>query len=182
MIASHYSKALDAAALILALARCRLTDREPAHVLQARQNEHLLQLVHDFCFHARKAIELANAETGAIAFAQVLQLHGFGETEVRLDLEGKALPLVDQSLWWVLGRVIHSQEAVVESHTDVALGSEWASEPNLTEYETPVAFGVRSDRDGQESVHYFLTERLVEAFLHVAPAIEQAVAAGKGAG
>jgi hypothetical protein len=55
----HFEKALDHAAILLALSDHQLTDRDPSYDLRARQRLQLADHLHLFSFHARKAIELA---------------------------------------------------------------------------------------------------------------------------
>ena len=59
MITKHREAALNAGALIVAIARCSLNAREPLYRLHDRQARRLIDLLHEFAFHARKAIELA---------------------------------------------------------------------------------------------------------------------------
>lgn len=162
----HYDAALESAALIAAISRARFTDREPLYALLYRCELHLIDLLHDFAYNGRRAIELAEEyEVGIIDHAKGVKLPGFGETHVQLEIMEESRPLADQSVWWVLGRIIHSRSLTIHYFEDPEVGTEWARAPNITEYRTPIAFAVRSDYDGLDERHYAKVESLVAGFL-----------------
>jgi hypothetical protein len=168
----HLSAAADAAALLVALVRFKVTDREPLYVLTTRQQYQLVDLLHNFAYNARRAIELADEyEPGVRARAEFVRLVGFEETHVDLGIGQDALPLTDKSLWWVLGRIIHSRELRVHSKEDVDVGYRG----RITMYQTPIVFSVRSDHDRSDVQHYARLERLLEAFLALTESFEVAL-------
>jgi hypothetical protein len=162
----HHEASLEKASLLVALSRCRMTDREPLFELRARQGVQLIELLHEFCYHARKTIEIAETyKSGAINNAKTITMLGYDEwPQADLDIGEDAVPLTDQSLWWLLGRVIHSQEITVHEQQEAEVGSKWAAAPNITCYWTPTVLSVRSGFDGPDKRHYVYAERLVEAY------------------
>jgi hypothetical protein len=162
----HYEAALDRAALITALCRCKTTDREPLDALRGRQRLQLADLLYEFCYYTRRALELAEQyEPGILEHAMQVKLPGFGERTLELEIGEDAVELVDESLWWVLNRVIHSRQLSIHDAEDAEVGTKWSPAPNITMYYTPAAFGVRSDRDEPDKLHWVRIERLIEAFL-----------------
>lgn len=174
----HYEAAQENGGLLVALARHRVTDREPLYELRARQSAQLLELLHDFSYHARKTLELAEAHRpGIVERAKVVQLLKHGP-EADLGIEDP-VPLTDQSLWWLLGRVIHSRAVTIHERHDVVVGSPWAAPPRTTSYWTLAVVGVQSDLDGPDATHCFYVEQLVEAFCLMHDAIREALEAAR---
>jgi hypothetical protein len=171
----HYDAAIDKGAILVAVARCRLTDREPLYRLRRRHHVQLVELLHEFCYHARKAIELADTvQPGAISHAKEISLLGYGETSTELDMD-HTVGLASESLWWVLGRIIHSREVAVHEREEIEVGSRWAAAPRLTSYVSPIVFSVRSDHDAPEERHFVHAERLVECFLALQDRLDKAI-------
>ena len=170
----HLNAAADAAALLAALTRYRVTDREAMHALTTRQEYQLLDLLHTFAYNARRSIELADEYDGGLRDrAANFSLPGIGESEIQLGIGEDAVPLTDQSLWWVLGRIIHSRELRVHALEDAEVGNRG----RVSMYQTPVAFSVRSDHDKPGIVHFAKIERLLEAFLLLTGRFENALKA-----
>lgn len=143
-----------------------MTDREPLYALVSRQKLELTDCLHLFAYNARRAIELAEEyEPGTLGHAQGIELRGYGQTEIKLELMEDAQPLADKSLWWVLGRIIHARELKIHELEDPEVGTPWAAAPRITMYWTPIAFSVRSDYDGPDERHFVETDRLLAAFL-----------------
>ena len=144
-----------------------MSDRDPVYRLRDLQKLQLLEALHSFAFNARKALELADVVTpGIIARAQKLMLAPPTELATKDLVEDVgAATHTPESLWFVLGRVIHSQHIEVADAEDVEVGSAWAAAPKTTSYWTPLVFAVRSDRDPPEGIHYVEPKRLVAAFL-----------------
>ena len=178
MMSKHREAALEAGALIVAIARCSLNSNEPLYHLHDRQAHRLLDLLHEFAFHSRKAIELAERyNPGIIDHARKLQVHDRRDTTVILDdIEELEVTLSAESLWWLLGRLIHSSESRVDHHSDIAVGGPWAAPTAITGHDTAIVFGVRSDRDAPGELHYFRTESVIETFLMLDRGFEKAEA------
>jgi hypothetical protein len=178
----HYVAALDAGAMMVAISRTRLTDREPLWAVHTRLRQRLVELIHDFCFNARKAIELAEEYVpGMIDHADGILLPGYGESGVKLDLMRGVEPLANQSLWWLLGRVIHSRQLAARDQEDVEVGTKWKAAPGITVYRTLVAFEVRSERDGLDQRHLVYVDRPVEAFFALGEKFNLAIDAVRAA-
>ncbi len=164
----HHEAAIEAAAFLLAIARCRVTDREPAIGFVERQRLQAIDLLHEFSYNARRAIELAEAhDKGIIAQATKLSVRPPNRPNVQLAIEDDEHELADESLWWVLGRIIHSQELRIHYREEAEVGTEWAAAPSITEYQTAVAFAVRSHYDGADARHFVLIEELLCSFLQL---------------
>ena len=162
----HHEAAVESAATLLALCRCRMTDRESLFALHVRQQLQLVDLLHQFSYNARRAIELAEEyEPGTIDHAKGVSVRPGRFDRIHLEIEEDAHPLVDQSVWWVLGRIIHARELEIHYLEDAEVGTEWAAAPHITEYSTPIAFSVRSDFDGPDERHFILVEELLASFL-----------------
>lgn len=107
-----HDAALERAALIYTFARSTNEDTAEGYSIYGRQLVMLIDLVHEFCFNARRAIERAERyRPGVIASVQALKVH-YGETELDLSPyeSPSRIPLSQESFWWVLGRIIHSKE------------------------------------------------------------------------
>jgi hypothetical protein len=161
----HHEAAVEAAAALLAFSRCQVTDREPAYALTLRQRLQAIDLLHTFGYNARRAIELADThEPGTIKHAKAIVVHPRDPRKLDLAIDEDAKELTDESLWWVLGRIIHSQELTIHYRDEARVGTEWAAAPNLTIYRTPIAFAVRSDFDGPLDCHYVVFDDLLTSF------------------
>lgn len=129
-----------------------------------------MELLHEFCYHARKTIELSETLVpGTTQRANTIKLF---ETEINLGLEG-FVPVVDKSLWWILNRVIHSREVRVLDHEDIEVGTKWAAAPRITGYATPMVFCVQSDKDSSDTWHHAGIEQLIEAFVTLTRHLDQ---------
>lgn len=71
----------------------------------------VIDLLHEYCFILRKLIERANC----VSQAKKLYPHQ-GEESISINKDGpdeRKVMLCQKDLWWILGRVIHSQSVVV---------------------------------------------------------------------
>jgi hypothetical protein len=155
----YREKALSRAALLSALATSKLDGPTRLHELKARQDDLVVDLLHEFAFSARKYIELAT--TAGIPLRPEAE-----RKELLLGSPvGGADPLGSssfQSLWWVLGRIIHSE------HLAVSRQSTWVDgtvPPRFLEHAW--AFEVRSDHDAPETVHFVFLEFMLERFVEL---------------
>ena len=100
-----HDAALERAALIYTFARSTNEDTPMGYAIYCRQLPMLIDLVHEFCFNARRAIERAEKyHPGIIASLQSLKVH-YGKQDIALsELDNpKTIPLTQESYWWVLG-------------------------------------------------------------------------------
>lgn len=174
-----HDAAMERAALIYTFARSTVEDTPAGSSVYSRQLPLLIDLVHEFCFSARKAIERAERyRPGTIQSLQALKLHP-GEKELELsEFETpKTLPLTQESLWWVLGRIIHSKETFVAYRTlDIVVTNQKTGAHYAISQ--PVAFGFSSDRDSDRIDHYVGLERLATSYVSgVSYQIEEAIGA-----
>lgn len=172
-----HDAALDRATLIYTFARSTTEDTPEGYAIYGRQLPILIDLVHEFCFNARRAIERAEkCKPGIIANLQALKIH-FGRAELFLsDLDyPKSIPLTQESFWWVLGRIIHSKETgLVYRTVDVAVTDQHTGRRHSVRQ--PVAFGFSSDRDNDRIDHYIDLESFVTPYVGgISHQIEQAI-------
>jgi hypothetical protein len=172
-----HDAALERAALIYTFSRSTNEDSPAEYAIYGRQLAMLIDLMHEFCFNARRVIERAEKYSpGVIAEVQALKIH-HGKTELELSqFENPSLiPLTQESFWWVLGRIIHSKETqVVYKTVKVVITSEATGRHHsITQ---PVAFGFSSDRDSDRINHFIELEAFAMGYVrYVAPRIEAAI-------
>lgn len=161
----HHDDTLQNAALVLAMSRSWISDREPFHHdLHFRQIIQLTDLIHGFCYHARKSIEMAEGFRPGILDAAKKQKIHYQITRLQLgDIERRTIHFTEQPFWWVICRLIHSREALVIESAETVLVNERRG--RTRSILRPVAFAFRSDLDGPDQLHYVHTESLVSAFL-----------------
>lgn len=161
-----HDAALERAALIYTFARSTNEDTPEGYAIYGRQLPILIDLVHEFCFNARRAIERAeHYRPGIIQNLQKLRLH-YGKTELALSSldHPRLLPLTQESFWWVLGRIIHSKETQVIYRTvDVVVTNERTGRHHCIRQ--PVAFGFSSNRDSDLINHYVELESFVTPYV-----------------
>lgn len=161
-----HDAALERAALIYTFARSTNEDTPEGYVIYSRQLPMLIDLVHEFCFNARRAIERAEKyRPGIIASLQTLKVH-YGKQELALsELDHpKSIPLTQESYWWVLGRIIHSKETQVMYRTvEVVVTDKQAGRHHCIRQ--PIAFGFSSDKDSDRINHYIELESFVTPYV-----------------
>ena len=161
-----HDAALERAALIYTFARSTNEDTPEGYAIYGRQLPMLIDLVHEFCFNARRAIERAEKyRPGIIASLQTLKVH-YGRQELALsELDHpKSISLTQESYWWVLGRIIHSKETQVIYRTvEVVVTNKQTGRHHSIRQ--PVAFGFSSDRDNDRINHYIELESFVTPYV-----------------
>lgn len=161
-----HDAALERATLIYTFARSTNEDTPDGYVIYCRQLPMLIDLLHEFCFNARRAIERAEKyRPGIIASLQKMKVH-YGKQELALsELDHlKSIPLTQESYWWVLGRIIHSKETQVIYRTiEVVVTDEQTGRHHCIQQ--PVAFGFSSDKDGDHINHYIELEAFVTPYV-----------------
>ncbi len=140
----------------------------------------LIDLVHEFCFNARRAIERAEKyRPGIIARLQAYKAHGSTDELVLSNIDRTFHPepiyLTNESFWWILGRIIHSKETEVIYRTVKVVFTNEATGQHYT-IKQPAAFGFSSDRDGEKINHYVEFEALVIPYVgFISGWIEEAI-------
>lgn len=172
-----HDAALERAALIYTFARSTSEDTPEGYAIYCRQLPMLIDLVHEFCFNARRAIERAEKyRPGIIASLQALKVH-YGKQELVLsELDHpRAVPLTQESFWWILGRIIHSKETgVIYRTVDVVVTNQATG--RQYSIRQPAALGFSSDRDGDQINHYVELESLVTPYVGgISHRIEEAI-------
>ena len=160
-----HDAALERATLIYTFARSTNEDTPEGYAIYGRQLPMLIDLVHEFCFNARRAVERAEKyRPGIIANLMAMKVH-LGKQELALsELDHpKTILLTQESYWWVLGRIIHSKETQIIYRTvDVVTSNERTGRNHCIRQ--PVAFGFSSDRDSDQINHYIELESFVTPY------------------
>ena len=162
-LARYHDNALEAANVLVAFARMKVHSHwDYAESFGVRRTIKIMDLMHQFALNARKAIEISeNYVPGIKAAAKKTKLDGSGR-EVEVDI-GERIILCDEDFWWIIGRIIHSQEVHVEDET--ILGD--VSERHIESDMAPKFFGFRSDFDESETMHYISIEGLIQCYVDV---------------
>ena len=161
----YREKALNAAALLAALSTVVPDRTSRTSKLADRQHVLIEELLHEFAYYARKYLEhLETAGYGVRAAAderRILSIRELVESDDETGV-GDSASADWYSLTFVLGRIIHSQELVVQRGP--------VPVPNM---DPPVfqnrawGFLVRSDRDESSERHFVFVELLLGRFLEV---------------
>ena len=161
----YYEKAKDSASLLIAISRCKIANYESLFLFRDRQKAQAVELIHDFAYSARKAIEIAELfSPGIKELSDQISLAPYGIESVEIEIAKEALPLCKQTLWWVLGRIVHSQDLIVLDQQSIEYVREPKGVPTSINYYTPVLFGVHSDFDKGNSINYLYIEQLAFSF------------------
>jgi len=164
-----HDAALEKAALILAIARSEMADLPRYSDLKFRQTITLYDLLHEFSYNVRKALERAETLTpGIIAKARSTPVHR-GRTEFRREFwdPDETIALVQKPFWWVVNRIIHSTETVVVDYIARFEFDETSPSGRHWSVEQPEVFGFRSDLDEEEGLHHVHTESFVMTYVHM---------------
>jgi hypothetical protein len=186
-----HDAALERAALIYTFARSTSEDSPAGHAIYGRQLATLIDLIHEFCFNARRAIERAETcRPGMIEELQNMDVHGGKQSLELSELDyPRVIALSQESYWWVLDRLVHSPETHVVYRTVEAIsidhvsGSATGWHNTATGYQNgyrtinqPVAVGFCSDRDSDRIDQYVELEGLVMHYIgRIGFEIEEAI-------
>jgi hypothetical protein len=162
----HHEAARDKGAMLLALVRCRTQENDPLSDLYDLQRVLIAETLHEFCHHARKAIELADVHVKGIkdrAYKAMI------DRDYSALGEGERVSLKAESLMFFLGRVIHSHKLFVLEHehprTDRSTRPTWARQ----------VVRLQSDRDEASDHNDVLVAKLIESFCLFEPEIQKAL-------
>lgn len=157
----YRDRAFDSAALIAAVAVARFPDASLLCAFRPRHDDLLGDLLHEFAFNARKAIELASLSDRDLR-SLVGKDQIFGLTSDTVAGRGSFIRAAARySLWFVLGRLIHSEDlSIVRAHVSVDDENE-----QLT-HELPWMFTIQSDLDARDDRrHHIWVDELLEQYL-----------------
>jgi hypothetical protein len=160
-LSRYHEQALNAAALITALATSHLDEGSRLRDLLPRQDLLLHDLLHDFAYKARKTIEAAkNAKLPIVDIVTRRSIMG-------VPPSGKLSTEELYSLEFILGRVIHSLDLAIErAHVPSYVAGIQVYQ------EAAWAFRVRSDFDPDPQGHLLFIEFVVEEYLMFAEGIQ----------
>lgn len=171
-----HDAAMQRAMLMYTFARSTNEDTPWGYELYGRQLPYLIDTVHEFCFNGRRAVERAERyRSGTIDHFKKVQVHYGLKTMELSELDHpKAVDLTQESLWWVMNRIIHSRESgVLYKTTEVVVTDERTGRHHSIR--RPVAFGFSSDRDSGAIDHYVGLEELALAYVRCETVIEEAI-------
>ena len=161
-----HDTAMEHATLIYTFTRSTYEDAPGLFDIYQRQLVRLIDLIHEFAFNARRAIERAEAhDPGIVKAATAYSVH-YGMTDLTLSKfeEPSSLSLTQESLWWVLGRIIHSKQThLLQKTVDVIITNPISGRHHSIFQ--PVAFQFASDRDTGSVTHCVHLQSLVEAYV-----------------
>lgn len=172
LIARWHAKALELGTRLLAAAcfdRNRFVSGDDAieddvgsfESLGLELTTEVIDVLHEYCFTLRKLIE----RTGQKENAREVYPHIDGQTAVVDEggLDEQRVTLCQKSLWWVLGRVIHSESVVVLGGDRCRLIQ--YRDGKTREYQDGRCFvEVSSDLDKDGKAHVLHVPSLVGAF------------------
>ncbi|HSG23262.1 MAG TPA: hypothetical protein VLA64_09950, partial [Azonexus sp.] len=96
------------------------------------------------------------------------------------SVQGKSVRLTQESLWWILGRIIPSRETLVLFREVELVITSLTTGAHFT-IEQPVGFRFASDNDNDGVFHNLHLESLAKCYLSdVTPMIESAIRARNG--
>ena len=159
----YREKALNAAALLAGLSTSRLEDSSRLHDLAERQDDLIGELLHDFAFSARKYLEqFGRAHAPVRAMAEMDSVACI-KNLVAEPAEADTGDFTTRSVFFLLGRVIHSESLEVER------ASTWVPRTDPPVFmEHAWGFRVRSDHDVRDGTLYFVyIEFLIEQFISI---------------
>jgi len=164
---AHQSRetALNLAATIVAYARADLTEVGRDTDLQQRLEQSLHDLVHEFCYHSRKAIERNAGGKALPSFLADIRVHPKPSAALLAsnDLVVR-VPLSSESFWWIVNRIVHSLDfAVLSNVKSIETVGDSVIWSNLDVGSLRLV-SFRSDRDADDTLHYVDLEALVMTF------------------
>lgn len=172
-----YENALDKATLIIAISRSHLIDREDLFCLDLRQTTMQIDLLHEFAFLTRKAIERAEQHApGILDYARQLVVHHPWIVKNLTDEWSDCPALTDQKFWWIANRIVHSRETMVHHRATLLPVEQWPTPSMLTSERSPICFGFQSDYDEDRNMHFVHIESFVRAYVGaLSPKVEDAI-------
>jgi hypothetical protein len=171
----YHERVLDASSLLIAITRSQLSERDSFYDrVEERMAIQLTDLIHDFSYHARKSLELAEEhQTGVLQKAKKQLIHRYQSEFVLDEIDKTKVPLTQKDFWWVLGRIIHSRESLVAQLTGIEI---YGRSGKIRSHFRPCVFSFRSDLDKEDQRHFVHTESLVGTYLDFfSESIEQAI-------
>ncbi|MDD2540965.1 MAG: hypothetical protein PHH28_07960 [Desulfuromonadaceae bacterium] len=171
MLWRYNDKSLEIATQLLAFSRMSVIDRGVFWHLKIRWNIQIENLMHEFCYSVRKAIELTAkvqpevSETAKNTFPH--ENGGVAQTDIN-----EQVTLCRKSFLWIINRIIHSRDTYVKDYSvDVYVSP--TPPHQMTSTFSPRYFGFYSDLDEHNSFQFVSIEELLQCFLgHIEPLIQ----------
>lgn len=172
-----YEDAMDKATLILAISRSYYVGLAGTYSVSLRQTTMLIDLLHEFSFVARKAIERSEEHfPGVVKYAKELTVHHPWTVQELAKNWPECPRLTEQKFWWVANRIIHSTETMIKERDMLFSERESSGTGQLTNLASPVCFGFQSDLDDSREMHFIHIESFVRAYVGgISPKVEDAI-------
>ena len=170
-LARYHDQALETAGILTAFARMKvLSHGDYIDDLEPRSTILIMENIHRFCFYVRKSVEIAaSRDPGILERCKHLIFNNTGEFEV--DIE-ETISLTKKDFWWVINRIVHSQEVIVEEKENITE----ATQNRIYSVRRACVFGFKSDRDEGNEMHYCLIEELTSCYIEiVSPLIKKTI-------
>ena len=152
---NHYlERCYDTASLLAALSSARTDHPSALSLFSERQDEQIIELLHEFAFYGRKLFELVKRE----GWASAEHAHR-PSSAAHVELADGDLADTELSVWDIFGRLIHSDRVTIDRSPTPA------PDGNETIGESAWAFNVVSDKDKKGSSTLVFLEFLLGEFL-----------------
>ena len=169
-LARYHDQALEAACILTAFARMKISSHgDYIDALDPRTTILIMENMHRFCFYARKSVEIADGRDSSILErCKHLRFNDAGEFEV--DIE-ETIPLTKKDFWWVINRIVHSQEVIVKEKEKITE----TTQNRIYSVRRACVFGFKSDRDEGDEMHYCLIEELISCYTEIVSSLIEKV-------
>ena len=164
--------AINTGALILACCRADLKGFEIAATIDLEMilKEKQLDMTHDFAYQTRKVIERAGkVSPDLLSSLKKVTPHKLDEAAVFRG--GKMVNFTNQSFWWIINRIVHSQQAIIiDDLSSIIEESTRVDEQHVIAIHKlnvlgPRVIAFRSSHDEPETFFYVGLENLVIAYV-----------------
>ena len=173
-LARYHDQALDAACILTAFARMKISSHgDYIDALDPRTTILIMENMHRFCFYVRKSVEIAagRGDPSILERCKHLRFNDTGEFETNI---GEMISLTKKDFWWVINRIVHSQKVIVEEQEKITA----ATQNRIYSVRRARVFGFKSDRDEGDEMHYCLIEELISCYIEiVSPLIKKMISA-----
>jgi len=153
--------ALQLAATVLAYSTCDIESVASGTELPERLEEALHDLVHEFCYHARKSIE-RHSLTGV---AKTIIVHREPTVAEVASSPDAVVELTSESFWWVVNRIMHSLDFSVIKQVQAISTRTGGLTISRLDVGGPRLVAFSSDYDKGTQLHYVSLEALVLCFV-----------------
>lgn len=172
-LARYHDSTLEHATVALVISRVSIGSHfDVIGHLGERVVVRLMSEMHGFAFNCRKAVEIASKFRPEIMdLARTTKLKRAGQD---IESEGVVdkIRLVDRDFWWIINRIVHSQEVMCQTITKIVD----ATPTHIYSVDKYRVFGFRSDLDPGDELHCALIGEIIGIYIYtLAPLIRGAI-------